>query len=69
MAILQTHFKHPKPLRNPSAMTTPLIDPILLDQQSCFLKLIVQSHCNDAMAPPHVIATQMCDCGGGLNLT
>jgi hypothetical protein len=68
MAILQTHFKLPKPLVNPSTMTRSLIDLILLDQQSCFFKLTMQNHYNGAIAPPHMIVTQLCACGGGLDL-
>jgi hypothetical protein len=39
MATLQAHFGQPKSLGNPNTMIRPLIDHILLDQQSCFFQI------------------------------
>jgi hypothetical protein len=53
MAIIQTHLGYRKALGKHGGFAGPLLDPILLDKQSFFLKLTLQNNCQAVMLPPH----------------
>jgi hypothetical protein len=50
MAILHAHFGYKKPIGGFSMFVGPIMNHVILDQQSTLFKLTMLNHCQDAMS-------------------